>query len=177
MLLYYTSLSFKIWWRLSPFKLICNQNLVKNWWHFLSWQWYHYNDWHCVKSEWEKISLLRPNVLTSWPCERDVHCTLLCHPLFNIRISRRLFLFSFFCMYSKFFLLSISVALNTKNPIIVCTTLKILQHLVVSGDMIGEALVPYYRQILPVLNTFKNKNSKFLSWALSDTDKNIRPKK
>jgi len=24
--------------------------------------------------------------------------------------------------------------------------------------MIGEALVPYYRQILPVLNMFKNKN-------------------
>jgi len=25
--------------------------------------------------------------------------------------------------------------------------------------MIGEALVPYYRQILPVLNIFKNKNT------------------
>jgi len=24
--------------------------------------------------------------------------------------------------------------------------------------MVGEALVPYYRQILPVLNIFKNKN-------------------
>jgi hypothetical protein len=24
--------------------------------------------------------------------------------------------------------------------------------------MIGEALVPYYRQILPVLNIFKNRN-------------------
>ena len=24
--------------------------------------------------------------------------------------------------------------------------------------MIGEALVPYYRQILPILNIFKNKN-------------------
>ncbi|XP_076445207.1 parkin coregulated gene protein-like isoform X2 [Babylonia areolata] len=39
-----------------------------------------------------------------------------------------------------------------------CTVLKILQHLVVSADMVGEALVPYYRQILPVLNIFKNKN-------------------
>jgi hypothetical protein len=36
--------------------------------------------------------------------------------------------------------------------------LKVLQQLVVSGEMIGEALVPYYRQILPVLNIFKNKN-------------------
>ena len=26
--------------------------------------------------------------------------------------------------------------------------------------MVGEALVPYYRQILPVLNIFKNKNCK-----------------
>lgn len=37
--------------------------------------------------------------------------------------------------------------------------LKVLQQLVLSGEMIGEALVPYYRQILPVLNLFKNKNS------------------
>jgi len=27
-----------------------------------------------------------------------------------------------------------------------------------SGDMIGEALVPYYRQILPIFNLYKNKN-------------------
>jgi len=38
-----------------------------------------------------------------------------------------------------------------------CTTLKKIQKLVTSGDMIGEALVPYYRQILPVMNMFKNK--------------------
>ena len=30
-----------------------------------------------------------------------------------------------------------------------------------SGDMIGEALVPYYRQILPVMNMFKNKRCNF----------------
>ena len=51
-------------------------------------------------------------------------------------------------------------ALNTRDPPVICTTLKVLQHLVVSADMIGEALVPYYRQILPILNIFKNKNSK-----------------
>ena len=28
----------------------------------------------------------------------------------------------------------------------------------VSAETIGEALVPYYRQILPVLNIFKNQN-------------------
>jgi len=47
--------------------------------------------------------------------------------------------------------------LGTKNQDIMCMTLKKLQKLVLSGDMIGEALVPYYRQILPVFNLFKNK--------------------
>lgn len=49
-------------------------------------------------------------------------------------------------------------ALNTRNHKVVCTTLKVLQHLVISGEMVGESLVPYYRQILPILNIFKNKN-------------------
>ena len=43
---------------------------------------------------------------------------------------------------------------------VVCTTLKVLQHLVVSADMVGEALVPYYRQILPIFSIFKSKNCK-----------------
>ena len=30
--------------------------------------------------------------------------------------------------------------------------------MVVSGEMIGEALVPYYRQVLPIFNLFKSKN-------------------
>lgn len=55
-------------------------------------------------------------------------------------------------------IIPIKNALNTRNPKVVCTTLKSLQHLVVSADVVGEALVPYYRQILPVLNTFKNWN-------------------
>jgi len=37
--------------------------------------------------------------------------------------------------------------------------LKIIQALVLSGEMIGEALVPYYRQLLPVFNIFKNNNT------------------
>lgn len=41
-----------------------------------------------------------------------------------------------------------------------CSTLRVIQHLVKSGDMVGEALVPYYRQILPALNLFKEKNGK-----------------
>ena len=38
-----------------------------------------------------------------------------------------------------------------------CRTLKKLQKLVQSGEFIGEALVPYYRQILPMFNLFKRK--------------------
>jgi hypothetical protein len=41
---------------------------------------------------------------------------------------------------------------------IISIALKILQALVTCSDTIGEALVPYYRQILPVLNLFKIKN-------------------
>jgi hypothetical protein len=49
-------------------------------------------------------------------------------------------------------------ALNTRDPETICLVLRILQQLVLSGDLIGEALVPYYRQLLPVLNIFKNHN-------------------
>jgi len=55
-------------------------------------------------------------------------------------------------------ILPIKKALATKDTEIVCEMLKILQKLVVSGDMIGEALVPYYRQILPVFNQLYTKN-------------------
>ena len=42
--------------------------------------------------------------------------------------------------------------------------LKVLQKLVTAdadlegGALIGQALVPYYRQILPILNIYKHKN-------------------
>ncbi|XP_037545073.1 parkin coregulated gene protein [Nematolebias whitei] len=49
-------------------------------------------------------------------------------------------------------------ALNTRNHQVMCTTIKVLQHLMVSTDRAGEALVPYFRQILTVFNIFKNKN-------------------
>jgi len=55
-------------------------------------------------------------------------------------------------------IIPIKTALNTRDHEIICNILKILQRLVVSGDMIGEALVPYYRQILPVFNLLKNHN-------------------
>jgi len=49
--------------------------------------------------------------------------------------------------------------LNTRDADIIATMLKIIQKLVLSGEMIGEALVPYYRQILPIFNIFRNSNT------------------
>ncbi len=45
-------------------------------------------------------------------------------------------------------------ALNTRNPKILCKVCQILTVLCQSADMVGEALVPYYRQLLPVFNLF-----------------------
>ncbi|XP_022089808.1 parkin coregulated gene protein homolog [Acanthaster planci] len=55
-------------------------------------------------------------------------------------------------------ILPIKEALNTRTKQVVCNTLKSLQHLVRSAELVGEALVPYYRHILPVLNIFKGQN-------------------
>merc|ERR1712139_722214 len=55
-------------------------------------------------------------------------------------------------------IIPLKTALNTRDHGIMCTTLKVLEAIVMSGDMIGEALVPYYRQLLPVFNIFKNSN-------------------
>ncbi|KAI4539091.1 hypothetical protein MG293_010483 [Ovis ammon polii] len=60
-------------------------------------------------------------------------------------------------------IIPIKNALNLRNRQVICVTLKVLQHLVVSAEMVGEALVPYYRQILPILNIFKNKNESILN--------------
>ena len=55
-------------------------------------------------------------------------------------------------------IIPIKTALNTRDHEVICIALQLLQKLVASGDLVGEALVPYYRQILPILNLFKNKN-------------------
>jgi len=55
-------------------------------------------------------------------------------------------------------IIPLKTALNTREPRVIAIILKVLQQLVVSGEMIGEALVPYYRQILPVLNIFRSNN-------------------
>lgn len=51
-------------------------------------------------------------------------------------------------------IIPIKEALNTRNKLIVLRVLEILRLLCTCGDnsLIGQALVPYYRQIMPVLN-------------------------
>ena len=51
-------------------------------------------------------------------------------------------------------IIPIKTALNTRDPAIICETLECLKRLVTCGDLIGEALVPYYRQLLPIMNIF-----------------------
>jgi len=63
-------------------------------------------------------------------------------------------------------IIPIKTALNTREKPVIIKVLKILQTLVncdvaVAGGsgLIGQALVPYYRQILPVMNIFINNTS------------------
>lgn len=55
-------------------------------------------------------------------------------------------------------IIPIKTALNTRDHDIISMVLKVLQRLVTCSETIGEALVPYYRQILPIFNLFKEKN-------------------
>ncbi|XP_055921045.1 parkin coregulated gene protein [Eupeodes corollae] len=55
-------------------------------------------------------------------------------------------------------ILPIKNAFNANNLEVMCTTLKVLQQLVVSSDLVGPALVPFYRQLLATFNSFKVKN-------------------
>jgi hypothetical protein len=58
-------------------------------------------------------------------------------------------------------IMPIKTALNTRDKETIITILKVMQALILApgADMVGEALVPYYRQILPVLNIFKGRNA------------------
>ena len=50
------------------------------------------------------------------------------------------------------------MGLNTRDPEVIAVMFKIIQKLVLSAEMVGEALVPYYRQLLPIFNIFRNNN-------------------
>lgn len=56
-------------------------------------------------------------------------------------------------------IIPIKLALSTKIAEVVVVTIRKIQKLIKCGNSIAEALVPYYRQILPILNLFKNKRS------------------
>ncbi|KAH8301831.1 hypothetical protein KR059_012522, partial [Drosophila kikkawai] len=58
-------------------------------------------------------------------------------------------------------ILPLKNALSTRNLEVMCTTLKIIQQLVMSSDLVGPALVPFYRQLLPMFNAFKVKNCRY----------------
>lgn len=60
-------------------------------------------------------------------------------------------------------IIPIKNALNTKNVEVMCTTLRIIQQLVNASDLIGPGLVPFYRQLLPVFNAYKIRNSECTS--------------
>ena len=55
-------------------------------------------------------------------------------------------------------IIPMKAALNTRDIEVVSEMLKVMQRLVLSGKMIGEALVPYYRQLLPVCNLLAQRN-------------------
>lgn len=60
-------------------------------------------------------------------------------------------------------IIPIKTALNTRSKAVIVKVLKVLQRLVTCDfegghPLIGQAIVPYYRQILPVLNIFIRQN-------------------
>lgn len=61
-------------------------------------------------------------------------------------------------------IIPIKTALNTRNKAVIVKVLKVLQALATCDagpdgpGLCGQALVPYYRQILPVMNIFINDN-------------------
>jgi len=52
----------------------------------------------------------------------------------------------------------LKLCLNTKDPKTICKALLVLQAMLRTDERIGELLVPYYRQLLPVFRLFCAKN-------------------
>jgi len=52
----------------------------------------------------------------------------------------------------------LKTALNTRDPEIIAIALKVIQKLVLSSDIAGDVLVPFYRQLLPIFNMYKTNN-------------------
>merc|ERR1711957_661648 len=47
-------------------------------------------------------------------------------------------------------IIPMKTALNTRDSECMTTVMKMMQKLALSGELIGEAMVPYYRQLLPI---------------------------
>lgn len=56
-------------------------------------------------------------------------------------------------------IMPIKTALNTRDEDIIVLVCKFLQKLLISHQALGKFLVPYYRQLLPIFNIFKTRNS------------------
>jgi hypothetical protein len=56
-------------------------------------------------------------------------------------------------------IIPVKTALNTRDPAVMCVALQLLQKLVAAHELVGQALVPYYRQLLPVLNIYINRRA------------------
>ena len=56
-------------------------------------------------------------------------------------------------------------ALNTGDPAVIAVTLELLVEFTRASPAVGEALVPYYRQLLPRLNALKDVDDVYVSLA------------
>ena len=70
-------------------------------------------------------------------------------------------------------IIPVKTALNTRSKAVIVKALKVVQRLVTCDfegghPLIGQALVPYYRQILPVLNIFIRQNGQFTWHSQND---------
>ena len=116
-----------------------------------------------------------PEVSGGPPCRIDLDCIERVKQIQTSLIlpttSRTAFLS---CNEFTFMFLCVAEALETRDHQIICKTLKVtmtLANLDVddgSGRPIkaGAALVPYYRQLLPVLNMFKMRNGKLITFHM-----------
>lgn len=65
---------------------------------------------------------------------------------------------SLLCPAIPSIILPLKRTLRTKDPWIICRAINILQLMLRADPRVGELLVPYYRQILPVFNLFRAVN-------------------
>lgn len=55
-------------------------------------------------------------------------------------------------------IMPLKAAMNTRHPKVILNVLGVIRHMILACEMIGEALIPYYRQLLPIFNLYINKN-------------------